>query len=76
MKDEHIHVLRTNRTAHAFHGGGLQVNLLDDHLVDVLLDSAAGGWNTVEREVGAKPLEGHGSDVGAGHMGEVSRFFG
>jgi magnesium chelatase subunit I len=23
---------------------------LDDHLVDVLLDSAAGGWNTVERE--------------------------
>ena len=27
-----------------------QVNLLDDHLVDVLLDSAAGGWNTVERE--------------------------
>jgi len=28
----------------------LQVNLLDDHLVDVLLDSAASGWNTVERE--------------------------
>jgi hypothetical protein len=28
-----------------------EVNLLDDHLVDVLLDSAAGGWNTVEREV-------------------------
>ena len=27
------------------------MNLLDDHLVDVLLDSAAGGWNTVEREV-------------------------
>ena len=26
------------------------MNLLDDHLVDVLLDSAAGGWNTVERE--------------------------
>ena len=26
------------------------VNLLDDHLVDVLLDSAASGWNTVERE--------------------------
>jgi magnesium chelatase subunit I len=24
--------------------------LLDDHLVDVLLDSAASGWNTVERE--------------------------
>jgi magnesium chelatase subunit I len=23
---------------------------LDDHLVDVLLDSAASGWNTVERE--------------------------
>jgi len=27
-----------------------EVTLLDDHLVDVLLDSAAGGWNTVERE--------------------------
>merc|ERR1711972_290698 len=27
-----------------------EVNLLDDHLVDVLLDSAPGGWNTVERE--------------------------
>ena len=27
-----------------------EVNLLDDHLVDILLDSAAGGWNTVERE--------------------------
>jgi magnesium chelatase subunit I len=27
-----------------------EVNLLDDHLVDVLLDSAASGWNTVERK--------------------------
>ncbi|GAX80520.1 hypothetical protein CEUSTIGMA_g7958.t1 [Chlamydomonas eustigma] len=27
-----------------------EVNLLGDHLVDVLLDSAASGWNTVERE--------------------------
>jgi magnesium chelatase subunit I len=27
-----------------------EVNLLDDHLVDVLLDSSASGWNTVERE--------------------------
>lgn len=27
-----------------------EVNLLDDHLVDVLLDSAASGWNVVERE--------------------------
>ena len=26
------------------------MNLLDDHLVDILLDSAASGWNTVERE--------------------------
>jgi magnesium chelatase subunit I len=34
--------------------GGLlyvdEVNLLDDHLIDLLLDSAASGWNTVERE--------------------------
>jgi magnesium chelatase subunit I len=27
-----------------------EVNLLADHLVDVLLDAAASGWNTVERE--------------------------
>ena len=27
-----------------------EINLLDDHLVDILLDSAACGWNTVERE--------------------------
>lgn len=27
-----------------------EVNLLDDHLVDILLDSAASGWNTEERE--------------------------
>lgn len=27
-----------------------EINLLDDHLVDVLLDSAASGHNTVERE--------------------------
>ena len=27
-----------------------EVNLLDDHLVDVLLDSAASGWNTVGTE--------------------------
>ena len=27
-----------------------EINLLDDHLVDVLLDSAASGWNTGERE--------------------------
>nr|YP_009395317.1 Mg chelatase subunit e [Polysiphonia infestans]ARW64297.1 Mg chelatase subunit e [Polysiphonia infestans] len=27
-----------------------EVNLLDNHLVDILLDSAASGWNTVERE--------------------------
>jgi magnesium chelatase subunit I len=27
-----------------------EVNLLDDHLVDVLLDVAASGWNVVERE--------------------------
>ena len=27
-----------------------EVNLLDDHLVDILMDSAASGWNTVERE--------------------------
>nr|YP_009519115.1 Mg chelatase subunit e [Callipsygma wilsonis]AYC64992.1 Mg chelatase subunit e [Callipsygma wilsonis] len=27
-----------------------EVNLLDDHLVDILLDSASSGWNKVERE--------------------------
>lgn len=27
-----------------------EINLLDDHLVDVLLDSAASGWNIVERD--------------------------
>jgi magnesium chelatase subunit I len=27
-----------------------EVNLLDDHLIDVLLDAAASGWNKVERE--------------------------
>jgi len=27
-----------------------EINLLDDHLVDVLLDYEASGWNTVERE--------------------------
>jgi len=27
-----------------------EVNLLEDHLVDILLDSASSGWNTVERE--------------------------
>jgi magnesium chelatase subunit I len=27
-----------------------EINLLDAHLVDVLLDAAASGWNTVERE--------------------------
>lgn len=27
-----------------------EVNLLDDHLADLLLDSAASGWNVIERE--------------------------
>jgi magnesium chelatase subunit I len=27
-----------------------EINLLDNHIVDILLDSAASGWNTVERE--------------------------
>ena len=27
-----------------------EVNLLDDHLVDILLDSSVSGWNIVERE--------------------------
>ncbi len=27
-----------------------EVNLLEDHIIDLLLDSAAMGWNTVERE--------------------------
>jgi magnesium chelatase subunit I len=38
----------------AIANGGLlyidEANLLEDHLVDVILDSAASGWNTVERE--------------------------
>ena len=42
----------------------LQVNLLDDHLVDVLLDSAAGGWNTVEREAAPHARERKGLSVG------------
>ncbi|KAL0363439.1 UNVERIFIED_CONTAM: Magnesium-chelatase subunit ChlI, chloroplastic [Sesamum calycinum] len=33
-----------------------EVNLLDDHLVDVLLDSAASGWNTVERRESRFPI--------------------
>jgi len=27
-----------------------EVNLLDDHIVDIILDAAASGWNLVERE--------------------------
>ena len=27
-----------------------EINLLDDHLVDILLDSSASGWNIVERD--------------------------
>ena len=27
-----------------------EVNLLDDHIIDILLDSAASGWNIIERE--------------------------
>ena len=27
-----------------------EINLLDDHLVDIILDSSASGWNIVERE--------------------------
>lgn len=27
-----------------------EINLLDDHLVDLILDAAASGWHTVERE--------------------------
>lgn len=37
----------------AAHGNILyvdEVNLLDDHLVDIILDAASSGWNVVERE--------------------------
>merc|ERR1711878_268535 len=37
-----------------------EVNLLDDHLVDILLDSAASGWNTVERELRPQLLDRFG----------------
>ncbi|CAK0815759.1 unnamed protein product [Prorocentrum cordatum] len=52
-----------------------EVNLLDDHLVDVLLDSAAGGWNTVEPAgyQRASPSEVHprGKRQSRGHEGEL-----
>src|SRR3984957_18495380 len=44
--------LRSGLMARA-HGGVLyvdEVNLLPDHIVDLLLDAAAGGWGTVERD--------------------------
>jgi magnesium chelatase subunit D len=44
--------LRSGLMARA-HGGVLyvdEVNLLPDHIVDLLLDAAAGGWVTVERD--------------------------
>ncbi len=47
-----------------------EVNLLDDHLVDVLLDSAAGGWNTVEREGISVRHPAHFVMVGSGNPEE------
>ena len=47
-----------------------EVNLLDDHLVDVLLDSAASGWNTVEREGISISHPARFILVGSGNPGE------
>jgi magnesium chelatase subunit I len=49
-----------------------EVNLLDDHLVDVLLDSAASGWNTVEREgISISPPKFHLVGSGNPEEGEL-----
>jgi magnesium chelatase subunit I len=47
-----------------------EVNLLDDHLVDILLDSAASGWNTVEREGISIRHPARGVLVGSGNPEE------
>lgn len=49
-----------------------EVNLLDDNLVDVVLDSAAGGINTVEREGVSVQHPARFIMVGSGHPGEGS----
>ena len=47
-----------------------EVNLLDDHLVDVLLDAAASGWNTVEREGISMSHPAHFILIGSGNPEE------
>ena len=47
-----------------------EVNLLDDHLIDVLLDAAASGWNTVEREGISLAHPSHFLLIGSGNPEE------
>ena len=47
-----------------------EVNLLDDHLIDLLLDSAASGWNIVEREGVSIRHPAHFVLVGSGNPEE------
>ena len=47
-----------------------EVNLLDDHLVDILLDVAASGWNKVERESISIEHPAHFVLIGSGNPEE------
>jgi magnesium chelatase subunit I len=47
-----------------------EINLLDDHLVNILLDSAASGWNIIEREGISIKHKAHFILVGSGNPEE------
>ena len=54
-----------------------EVNLLDDHVVDVLLDSAAMGVNTIEREgfmQPSSPVHPGGNNEPGGRRPETAAF--